>query len=114
VFGLGKLLTLPYSLPAAGIRWSLNKVIEYAESEMNDDSWVKEELLLLNMRLEDGEIDEAQFRREEAPLLARLSEIKASRKQQAEEELAALAEGGPARTVLIETPDELEQPQSDR
>ena len=114
MFGLGKLLTLPYSLPAAGIRWSLNKVIEYAESEMNDDSWVKEELLLLNMRLEDGEIDEAQFRREEAPLLARLSEIKAYRKQQAEEELAALAEGGPARTVLIETPDELEQPQSDR
>jgi gas vesicle protein GvpG len=114
VFGLGKLLTLPYSLPAAGIRWSLNKVIEYAESEMNDDAWVKEELLLLNMRLDDGEIDEAQFRREEAPLLARLSEIKAHRKQQAEEELAALAEGGPARTVLIETPDELEQPQSDR
>ena len=114
MFGLGKLLTLPYSLPAAGIRWSLNKVIEYAESEMNDDSWVKEELLLLSMRLEDGEIDEARFRREEAPLLARLSEIKAHRKQQAEEELAALAEGGPARTVLIETPDELEQPQSDR
>ncbi|HLZ47347.1 MAG TPA: gas vesicle protein GvpG [Candidatus Limnocylindria bacterium] len=114
MFGLGKLLTLPYSLPAAGIRWSLNKVIEYAESEMTDDSWVKEELLLLNMRFEDGEIDEAQFRREEAPLLARLSEIKAQRKQQAEEELAALAEGGPARTVLIETPDELAQPQSDR
>lgn len=114
MFGLGKLLMLPYSLPAAGIKWTLNKVIDYAETELNDDSWVKEELLLLTVRLEEGEIDEVEFRRQEAPLLARLSEIKAQRRQEAEEQLAALAEGGPARTVLIETPDELDQPQTDR
>lgn len=114
MFGLGKLLTLPYSLPAAGIRYCFNKVIEMAEAEMTDDSAVKEELLLLNMRFDEGEIDEAEFRRQEAPLLARLSEIRAHRRQEAEEQLAALAEGGPARTVLIETPDELDQPQTDR
>jgi len=112
VFGLGKLLMLPYSLPAAGIRWTMGKVLDFAETEANDDAPVKEELLLLNMQFDEGEIDEAEFRRREAPLLARLSEIKAYRRQQAEEELAALAEGGPARTVIIETPDELEQPPS--
>jgi hypothetical protein len=107
VFGLGKLLTLPYSLPAAGIRYCFNKVLEVAETELNDDSVVKEELLLLTMQLEEGEIDDAEFRQREAPLLARLSEIKAYRKQQAEAELAALREAGSTRSVVIDTPEEL-------
>ena len=108
MFGLGKLLTLPYSLPAAGIKYCLNKVIEYAEQEYYDDSAVKEELILLNMRFEDGEIDEAEFRRLEAPLLARFSEIKAHRRALAEEQAAYLADSSQARTVVIETPEELE------
>lgn len=111
MFGLGKLLTLPYSLPAAGIRYCFNKVIEMAEAEMTDDSAVKEELLLLNMRFDEGEIDEAEFRRQEAPLLARYSEIKAYRKRLAEEQLAGLvAETGAERVAVIETPEELEPP----
>ena len=110
MFGLGKLLTLPYSLPAAGIRYCLDKVIEYAEQELYDDSAVKEELILLNMRFEDGEIDEAEFRRQEAPILARLSEIKAYRRAQAEEQAAYLADASGPRTVVIETPEELEPP----
>ena len=61
MFGLGKLLTLPYSLPAAGIRYCFNKVREVAEQEMTDDSSVREELLLLNLRYDDGEIDEADI-----------------------------------------------------
>lgn len=108
MFGLGKLLTLPVSLPAAGIRYCLDKVVEYAEQELYDDSAVKEQLLLLNMRFEEGEIDESEFKRQEAPLLARLSEIKAYRRQQAEEGLGVPS--GPARTVVIETPEELEPP----
>lgn len=111
MFGLGKLLTLPYALPAAGIKYCFNKVIEMAEEEMTDDSAVKEELLLLNMRFDEGEIDEAEFRRQEAPLLARYSEIKAYRKQLAEEQLAGLvAETGRERVAVIETPEELEPP----
>lgn len=107
MFGLGKLLTLPYSLPAAGIRYCFNKVLEVAENELNDDAVVKEELLLLTMQLEEGEIEEAEFRRREAPLLARLSEIRAYRKEQAEAELAALRASGSARSVVIDTPEEL-------
>jgi hypothetical protein len=111
VLGLGKLLLLPYSLPAAGIRYCINKVIEVAEQEMTDDTAVKEELLLLNMRYDEGEIDAAEFRRQEAPLLARFSEIRAYRKQLAEDQLAGLvAEAVSERVVVIETPEELEPP----
>jgi hypothetical protein len=111
VLGLGRLLTLPYSLPAAGIKYCFNKVLEMAEQEMTDDTAVKEELLLLNMRYDDGEIDEAEFRRQEAPLLARFSEIRAYRKQLAEEQMAGLlAESGTERIAVIETPEELEPP----
>ncbi|MHB8631353.1 MAG: gas vesicle protein GvpG [Candidatus Limnocylindria bacterium] len=109
MFGLGKLLTLPYSLPAAGIKYCFSTVIQMAEQEMTDDTAVKEELLLLNMRYDEGEIDETEFRRQEAPLLVRFSEIRAYRKQLAEEQLAGLvAEAGAERVVQIDTPPELE------
>ena len=111
MLGLGKLLLLPYSLPAAGIRYCFNKVIEVAEQEMTDETPVKEELLLLNMRYDDGEIDDAEFKRQEAPLLARFSEIRAYRKQLAEAQLGGLVEETSGeRVVVIETPEELEPP----
>jgi gas vesicle protein GvpG len=111
VFGLGKLLTLPYSLPAAGIKYCLKQVIDMAEQEMTDDTAVKEELMLLNLRLEDGEIDEAEFKRQEAPLLVRYSEIRAYRKRIAEEQLAGLlTETADERVAVIETPPELDRP----
>jgi hypothetical protein len=111
VFGLGKLLTLPYSLPAAGIKYCFNKVREVAEQEMTDDTEVREELMLINLRFDEGEIDEAEFRRLEAPLLARYSEIKAYQKQLAEEEMAELRdESVTERVAVIETPEELDRP----
>lgn len=111
MFGIGKLLMLPYSLPAAGIKYCIRQVIDMAENEMLDDGAVKEELMLLNLRLEEGEIDEAEYRRQEAPLLIRFSEIKAYRRQRAEAELADRpVEIGAPRTVVIETPDELGEP----
>jgi hypothetical protein len=111
VFGLGKLLTLPYSLPAAGIKYCLKQVIDMAEQEMTDDTAVKEELMLLNLRLDDGEIDEAEFKRQEAPLLVRYSEIRAYRKRIADEQLAGLlAETVDERVAVIETPPELDRP----
>jgi hypothetical protein len=111
VFGLGKLLMLPYSVPAAGIKYCINKVIEVAEQEMTDETPVKEELILLNMRYEDGEIDEAEFRRQEAPLLAQFSAIRAYRRQLAEEQLAGLiAEEVDERTFVVDLPEELQGP----
>lgn len=111
MFGIGKLLLLPYSLPAAGIKYCIRQVIDMAENEMQDDGAVKEQLMLLNLRLEEGEIDEAEYRRQEAPLLARFSEIKAYRRQLAEQQAAAFgAELGGPRQVVIETPSEMDEP----
>jgi hypothetical protein len=109
VLGLGKLLALPYSLPAAGIRYCLNKLVEVAEAEMMDDSAVKEELLLLNLELDEGRIDEFEYRAREAPLLVRLREIREYRKQQLEQDMAdRMVEGADeSRRIVIETPDEL-------
>ena len=115
MFGIGKLLMLPYSLPAAGIKYCIRQVIDMAENEMLDDGAVKEELMLLNLRLEEGEIDDAEFRRQEAPLLARFSEIRAYRRQRAEEELAdRVALPGEARQVVIETPSEVDPQDASR
>ena len=117
MFGLGKLLTLPYALPAAGIKYCFNKVIEMAEQEMTDETPIKEELILLNMRFEDGEIDEAEFRRLEAPLVAQFSAIRAYRKQLAMEQLtgeqlAGVAqETGGQRVFVVDAPEVLEPPE---
>ena len=104
---LGKLLALPYSLPKAGIAYCFEKVIEMAEAEYYDDEAVKEELLLLQLQLEEGDIDEMEYRRREAPILVRLREIKERRKQQVEELIAARKAEGEDRTVVIDMPDEL-------
>ena len=104
---LGKLLTLPYSLPKAGIGYCFDKIIELAETEYYDDATVKEELLLLQLQLEEGEIDEMEYRRREAPILVRLREIKEHRKQQIEEMIAARKAEGASSEVQIDMPDEL-------
>ena len=104
---LGKLLALPYSLPKAGISFCLDKVIELAETEYYDDAAVKEELLLLQLELEEGEIDEMEYRRREAPVLIRLREIREHRKQQIEELMATRRAEGASGDVVIDLPDEL-------
>jgi hypothetical protein len=110
VFGLGlvgKLLALPYSLPKAGIAYCFEKVLEMAEAEYYDDQTVKEELLLLQLKLEEGEIDEMEYRRQEAPLLIWLREIKEHRKQLIEQAMADRITEGESGRVVIDLPDEV-------
>lgn len=104
---LGKLLTLPYSLPKAGIGYCFDKIIEVAEAEYYDDASTKEQLLLLQLQLEDGEIDEMEYRRREAPLLVRLREIKQHRQEQVDAMIAQRKAEGQSGDVVIELPDEL-------
>jgi len=105
---LGKLLAMPYTLPKAGIGYCFDKIIELAETEYYDDATVKEELLLLQLQLEEGEVDEMEYRRREAPILVRLREIKEHRKQRLDDLAAARkAEGGATDGVQIDLPDEL-------
>lgn len=104
---IGKLLTLPYALPKAGIAYCIERVVEMAETEYYDDATVKEQLLLLQMQLEEGEIDEMEYRRREAPLLVWLREIKEHRRVQVERALAARGEQDQPGPVQIDLPEEL-------
>ena len=73
--------------PAAGIRYCLEKVVEFAEQQMTDDEPVREELMALALELEEGRIGEAEHAEREKALLARLREI---RERQLGEQAAGL------------------------
>jgi hypothetical protein len=64
------------SLLVGGLRFVLDKVAAAAEAELNDDSVLREQLLEAQMRLELGEISDAEFADIERGILARLREIK--------------------------------------
>ena len=64
------------SLLIGSLRFVLDKVVAAAEAEMQDDTALREQLLEAQMRLELGEIDEAQFKAIESDVLARMREIK--------------------------------------
>ena len=89
---LFKLLGLPFSLPAAGVKFVFNQLIETAEQELMDDGPVKEALLELQMKLEEGEIEEEEFAEQEAVLFQHLREIRAYREQKFREMIARLQE----------------------
>jgi len=106
---LFKLLALPITAPAAGIRYCIEKVVEYAEHELTDDEPVREQLLELQIELEEGRVTEDEYTEREAALLARLREIRELRRQQALEAADTSAPAdGEKRTVVIEVPEELE------
>jgi gas vesicle protein GvpG len=64
------------SLLIGSIRFVLEKVVAAAEAEMNDDTALREELLEAQMRLELGEISDAEFATIERDILARIRDIK--------------------------------------
>lgn len=99
-----KLLTLPISLPAAGIRYCLDKVVEMAEQEANSEEPVKEELLRMQLELEEGTIDEKAYVARETVLLARLREI---RERQRELARRQIVEEGQDSRIVVEMPEEL-------
>jgi hypothetical protein len=106
---LFKLLALPITAPVAGVRYCIEKVVEYAEHELNDEEPVREQLLELQIELEEGRVTEDEYPEREAVILARLREIRERRTQLAREAAEASAPGdGEKRTVIIEVPEELE------
>jgi len=73
---LTKLLFFPVAGPVAGIRWTLGQVQRVAEQELTDDTQIKNELMELQLRLELGEIDEAEYAKAESGLMDRLREVR--------------------------------------
>ena len=72
------------TLLVGGIKFVLRKIVDAVEAQLNDDSVLHEELLAAQMRLELGEITEAQFARIERELLSRIREIRESQRGPAE------------------------------
>ena len=64
------------SLIIAGVRFVLDKVVAAVETEMNDDSVLRERLLAAQMQVELGEMTQADFDQLESEIFARIREIK--------------------------------------
>src|SRR5919202_1662436 len=105
---LFKLLGAPLTLPVAGMKFVFQQVADLADAELNDESTVHEQLLLLQVQLEDGDIDEDEYLEREAELMQRLRDIKARKRaqQQQEYELPPEAEADVTvrRRFVVETP----------
>jgi hypothetical protein len=64
------------SMLIGSIRFVLDKVIAAAEAELQDDSALRDRLLEAQMRLELGEISDAEFGEIERDVLMAIREIK--------------------------------------
>ena len=68
------------SLLVGGIRYVLDKVATIADQELNDPERQRERLLEAQLKLESGEMDEAEFGAIETDVFERIREIKARTK----------------------------------
>jgi len=105
---LFKLLGAPFTLPGAGMKFIFNQLADLADQELDDESVLREDLLLLQVQYEEGDIDDDEYAEREAALMVRLREVKARKRAQAEQvpvdELPAEANVGARRRMVIETP----------
>ncbi len=63
------------SLIVSGVRFVLDKIAEAVETELYDETHLREELIAAQMKLELGEIDEKEIEAIEAQVFAGLREI---------------------------------------
>jgi hypothetical protein len=59
-----------------GLRFVFDKIAAAVDTELNDDEHLRDQLLAAQMRVELGEMTEAEFEVFEADILARLREIR--------------------------------------
>ena len=64
------------SLLISGVKFVLDKVAAAVDTELNDDTVLRERLLNAQMELELGEISQKEFDNLEAEIVARIREIK--------------------------------------
>ena len=73
---LKHLLFWPVTGPAALVKFSVGQIEGVVRGELTDDSKIKEDLMALQMQLELGDIDEAEYDAREAELMARLRDAR--------------------------------------
>ena len=99
---LEKILGAPFTLPMAGMKFVFQQVADLADQELNDEGNLREQLLLLQVQLEEGDVDDDEFAEREADILARMRLIK-QRKMGLDETPAEMNVDG-RRRLVIETP----------
>lgn len=88
------LLFWPITGPKFLFDFSMEKVVGVVREELTDDQAVKADLMELQLLLELGDIDDAEFVRREQLLMQRLREIREWR-----EEFGMGVSGGPVRVA---------------
>ena len=101
---LFKILGAPISLPIAGMKFIFQQVADLADQELNDEGALREQLLLLQVQLEEGDIEDDVFAEREADLSARMRAIKERKRAEADEDLPVEADVNARRQVVVETP----------
>jgi hypothetical protein len=91
---LSNILLAPFLGPIYGTRWTLDKVDRVVREELTDDTPIKEDLMALQMQLEMGEIDDAEYVKRETEIMQRLRDVREWR-----EKLGMSTSGGPVRVV---------------
>lgn len=69
------------TLIIGGIKFVFGKIAAAVDAELNDDTHLREELLAAQMRLELGEITDAEFAEVERSLLDRIRAIRDNRER---------------------------------
>jgi hypothetical protein len=64
------------SMLIGGLRFVFDKIAAAVDTELNDDTALREQLLAAQMRVELGELTHAEFDELEADILARLRDIR--------------------------------------
>ncbi len=77
------LLTAPLGVPFSGFKFILNQIAQMAERELLDEENIRNDLLLLQVRLDEGEISEEEYLAQEAEIMARLRLAREYREAQA-------------------------------
>lgn len=67
------------------VHWVAKKLVEEYEHEELDEGSVRGQLLEIQQRYEGGEMDEAEYDRQEAALLERLEQIRALKARRSEQ-----------------------------
>jgi hypothetical protein len=73
---LTNILLAPFLGPVWGTRWTLEKVDRVVREELTDDTPIKEDLMALQLELEMGEIDDAEYVKREADIMQRFREVR--------------------------------------
>ncbi len=91
---LTNILLAPFLAPIYGTKWTLDKVDRVVREQLTDDTPIKEDLMTLQLELEMGEIDDAEYVRREAEIMKRFREVREWR-----EKLGMSTSGGPVRVA---------------